>query len=286
MPQNEHGHNMCWRRVKLCHNPECPAITSTGKGHRYGARDSENDEYDLWECPECGHDRHCRQAYSEQGHPLEEGEACKHHGGASLKGAASPQYVTGKYSDYIPSNLLPDFLEFLYDPDRLSLEKEMALTRAIYLDLVRDIDAFDSKAAWKRLFSLFKQHELLTAKKEMRKAGVLWLKMEKILENGVNNAESRKEVRDFINTERQLVDTQRKIHRDMGEFMTRGAVLTILSNMNDAIKEHVLPLEGGPRATTILGTVLKGFFGNVGERRPDSGGNGAEVIDHDSGVAD
>lgn len=96
----------CNRRTRQCN--QC--------GHRYTKA-----EYELWICPECGHDRHCQQ-------PVKiPGAACKHHGGASPKGVASPQFIHGRHSRYLPERIRERYLEALSDPELLNLSAEIAL---------------------------------------------------------------------------------------------------------------------------------------------------------------
>ena len=61
---------------------------------------------------------------------------CYHHGGASLKGAALPQYKDGSRSKYMPKFLAPAFEEALNDPELLNLSGSIATQEAIIRDAI------------------------------------------------------------------------------------------------------------------------------------------------------
>jgi len=65
-------------------------------------------------------------------------QVCYHHGGASLKGAAHPNFKDGSRSKYMPKFLAPAFREALNDSELLNLSESIAGQEAI----VRD--AYDS----------------------------------------------------------------------------------------------------------------------------------------------
>ena len=258
MPVDRDGSWMCWRRTRQCSKCE----------FRYTA-----DDYDLWECPECGNDRHCRRKVKF------DGGACKFHGGKSLKGAESPSYVHGKYSIYMPNNLLERYEGFLEDPRRLSLDKEMAVTRALISDRIQQLESMNTAEAWSKLKKLYTQ--LMNARlerKEAREQRILG-EIGDVINHGTGAASTRAETIKLIDLERKLVNTQRQLYVDAGEFIIRGTAITIFMHIIEAVKENVIPLPGGAQAATAISRAIGRLLGTLGERGTGSGSS-ESPIDH------
>lgn len=263
---NEDDQPICGRRRKNCD------INKEGCGHDYTG-----EEHALWHCPECGKDRYCRMVVNVPG------DACKFHGGASLKGAASGTFIHGKYSKYLPADLMSKFADFVEDPRKLSLENEMALIRALIADRIVALEQTDSAEAWGKMKRIYDEMMFAQRKGEKERFAQRLLDLGELIEEGVGVASTRKEIKDFVDVERRLVDTQRQVYVDAGEFLTRGMVLTMFSHFLEAVKENVLPLEGGPKALSSISTVIRGMAGSLGGRPT---GQRNEVIEVESGVAD
>ena len=250
MPQNDAGKWMCWRRRRGC--SVC--------GHRYPA-----EEYDLLECPECKTDRHCRNQV------LADGLACRYHGGKSLRGAESGMFVHGKYSKYLPSDLVERYVNFLNDPHRLSLDNEIALTRSLISERIQQLNSMNTAEAWSSLKRLYE--ELMNAREERKREREERLLHEigQLLDVGTGAESTRKETMKMIDLERRLIGEQRQLYVDAGEFITRGMAITILGHLIEAVKENVIPLPGGAEATTAIARAATRLLGTLGERRTHAG---------------
>jgi hypothetical protein len=104
---NDKGLPICGRRRKRCPKP-C--------NHQYTKA-----EYDLERCPDCGRSRWCENTVSKAG------DACRSHGGESLKGIAHPNTVTGRYSKYLLPEMRERYEASLADPDQASMRDELAI---------------------------------------------------------------------------------------------------------------------------------------------------------------
>lgn len=260
---NEDDNPICARRRKNCD------VKKGGCGHNFTT-----DEYDLWECPECGKDRHCRIVVEHAG------DACKFHGGLSLKGAASPQYKHGGYSKYLPTDIASRYEEFQNDPTKLSLEHEMSLIRAMISERIDALQRTNSAEAWERLRKTYNEMMAAQRQKERDRFAQLLLKVGEIIEEGAGVAATRKEIIRMTETERKLVDAQRQLYIDMGEFITRGMALTMFSRFMEAVKDHVLVLPGGAKALSAIAGSIRGMVGEVRRGRPRQERQVIEVSDH------
>lgn len=241
--KNERGHWVCGRKRRRCN--DCN-------------RKYPKEEYDLWECPECGADRHCGFVVTYGG------EACRNHGGNSARGAEHWNYKHGAYSKYLPANLAQDYEDYMNDPERMGLEREMALVRAMIADRARALNAVNSAEAWERLARIYKRMEIASQKQQAETHARLFVEMGKVLEEGVGLSGTRKELKGLIDQERKLMDTERQLMVDMGELITRGMVLMMFNNYMEAVKSHVLPLEGGAKAVTEIAGAIRSMVGQLG----------------------
>src|SRR5437588_346782 len=103
MEDEQQDKRTCGHKVKVCR--KC--------AHRYP-----KEEYGLWECPECGEDRHCQDS------PMDNGK-CRRAGGKSLGGVASPRAKTLRHSRYVPRRLRPAFKSAAEDTEFLTLRTDL-----------------------------------------------------------------------------------------------------------------------------------------------------------------
>jgi hypothetical protein len=237
----------CWRRRKHCRKCQ----------HSYPA-----EEYLLLTCPECGEDRHCRK------HVPRDGDACKFHGGESLKGPANPAWKDGSRSRYfLPANMMQDYQDFLTDPDRLALDRELALVRAILQDRVRELSQKNTSEMWDRAKTLYRDISTAREWEQPEREAKLFDELGKLLREGAGLAETRREIIKLTETIRKVVDTQRQLYVDTGEFITRGMALVMFGRFIEAVNENVKGLPGGPEAIQRIGQAVAAMAGRMGRPR-------------------
>lgn len=219
----------CGRRKKSCRNPEC--------AHRYTKA-----EYELWACPECGTDRHCEQPVDH------EGDACRFHGGKSLKGVAAKGYKHGHYSKYVPKDLAPAFQQFLDDPEVVNLKQEAALTRTMLLQVLQESELGNTVDLWHALRDTYKKAIAAQARNDTKRFAKYYVELGKIIDDGVSAVESRAELNKQIEQTRRVVDTQRQINTDKGEFIQRAWVIGIMLELVDVIRNEIGRVSGGQGA--------------------------------------
>jgi nucleoside diphosphate kinase len=184
----------------------------------------------------------------------------------------------------MPSDLRERYEEFAADPARLSLEKEMAVTRAMISERIQAMEAINSSEAWNRLNKLYTDMTYAQNQKQVERYARLFNELGDVIAEGVGIESTRKETIRLIEQERKLVDSQRQLYIDMGEFITRGMALAMLTNFLEAVKENVTPLEGGTKALTVISTTIRGMAGALGGRQPER--RSPKVIDGTSRMAD
>lgn len=275
MPKNDRGtlegQWMCWRLRKQCvktcrHDPDDPEKFGQICGHCGEPLDEPNsecryrysaEEKHLLECPECGTDRHCRN-------PVEnDGDACKYHGGDSLKGVAHPGFVHGERSKYMPTRLIEDYENFLNHPNKLQVEESLAVVRSITWERLRSLDEMGSPAGWIQARKLWERADAASKRGQRDVFGRLFLDLGDVLEKGAAQTSTRDEIRQFIEQERKLVDTQRQIYVDMGEFMTRAMVLGTIDHILRATKDELSDIEDAQERLSRIAEAVERIFGRV-----------------------
>jgi len=114
------------------------------KGHRW--HKSDRSRCQAWAY---GPGRQCEKQ------AMTNGEKCRNHGGASLKGAAAAHYVHGKYSKYAPKAIAARIDEYMQDPELLNLSEDVAVANARIEMLLNELSDGGSVEAWETLSKLY-----------------------------------------------------------------------------------------------------------------------------------
>lgn len=160
MPDEKH---LCGRRTKTCRNCK---------------RKYKKEEYELWECPQCGEPRACTQEVEA------EGKACHYHGGKSLKGAASPRFKHGRYSDYFPKGYADMFEASMSDPDMLSLLPNLALIDTYMKQVASSVDDINFGDSYKSIMKLYRKADRALLNQDLDSFAGLWQELAIELETG------------------------------------------------------------------------------------------------------
>jgi len=122
---DDNGNVLCWRRRRGCSNSDC-RDPRTQAPSKFKASD-----HDLWNCPICGRDRHCRALVPAPN------RGCYHHGGKTPVGWDLPQTKDGEYSKHLRLEPLREEYERMLDSKKLSsLSDDIALLKARIKEIV------------------------------------------------------------------------------------------------------------------------------------------------------
>jgi hypothetical protein len=149
------GNVLCWRRRRQCTNRQCKSPT-TGQPYRFKAEDHE-----LWNCPLCGSDRHCRKAVKSPNN------GCKYHGGATPHGWKLPQTKTGQYSQYIKDDVLrADFEQHLASPQLFDVTEHIAFTKVMIGEIMGEYGGGGSRQLFQEMKKIRAAYKRNARKKE------------------------------------------------------------------------------------------------------------------------
>jgi len=208
----------CGARTKSCR--QC--------GHRYT-----KDEYDLWECPECGEPRACKRNVKAAG------LRCRFHGGKSLSGIASPSYKHGRYSKYLPTHLIDRYQEAVTDPELLALRDEIALVDVRLSELLQRISTGETASLWDQLKAVYVEMQEALAAQDTAIFREAFTKLGGIIQQGGNNDDVWAAIGRQLEQRRKLVESERKRLVEMQQVITAEQAMTLLTAVVDVIRQNV-----------------------------------------------
>lgn len=178
---------------------------------------------------------------------------CRMHGGLTPAGAASPHFKHGRYSKYLPAEILARYQEGARDPDLLSMRGEILLTDARLSQIAERLGTGESTELWLALLRVVKA--LRAAEKaanspaaeasEALRGGYLrdreqaidsieWLVGEAVLsEKAWAEFDAQKLMR------AKLVETESRRLVQMGQMITAAECLTMLGAITGIITRYV-----------------------------------------------
>lgn len=197
-------------------------------GHRYT-----KEEYPLWECPECGEKRACRRKVSR------EGERCRNHGGASLKGIASPTIKHGRYSKYLPDALADRYREARSDPELLSLRDDVALVDTRLTELVQKLDTGENRDLWSALQATYQTLTRARAEGKTRDMAQALIAMGGLIESGAEQGVLWDEIGRVLEQRRKLVESEHKRLVEMRQMITVERAMILVTALVNAVAKRV-----------------------------------------------
>lgn len=242
------GRPLCSRKTKTC--SKCK--------HRYIAKGKEGSEYHLLYCPECGYPRGCRQPVKN------DGDVCRYHSKDARKGAGHPNAKTLRHSKYINADLLPSFQQTIEDEERLDLTAEIGLLDMLIDDRLKALPAADHRRAWEDVAAALDNLEEGLAAKNPKSISAALQQLHDLVSRSRDAAHTREEIAELVMKRTRVTESDRRRLSELGEYITRGALLTLLRYMIEMTAENVKDLDGGKEA---LSTISAGFAQLLGRLR-------------------
>lgn len=161
------------------------------------------------------------------------------HGGKSKRGAEHGQFKTGKYSKYMPKELLSVYGEMKDDPQLLSLRSEIALMDALLSSLLPKLDTGESGESWDKVKDLVK-----TARRGYKSESLATLEdaldtMEDLANQRILHYETHKEIKATVDTRRKLVEAETKITMQQDKAISVEQLMLFVTQVLGVIQEVV-----------------------------------------------
>jgi len=197
-------------------------------GHKFA-----KEEHELWNCPECGEDRHCHRTVKA------EGLRCFLHGGKSVSGIASPNFKHGRYSKVLPAGLAERYEAALDDQEILAMRDEIALLDTRLTDLVGGLTVGTSRELWKNLRTAYGELRSALAQQDPDAANIAMLTLGSAITNGSKERETWDEVYTLLEQRRKLTESEAKRLIQMQQVITAEQAMILLARVQQAIVENV-----------------------------------------------
>lgn len=164
---------------------------------------------------------------------------CAMHGGKSLAGIASRTFKTGRYSKYLPANLVEKYQEALQDSNLESLNSELALINARIAHVLSSIPTSEIGETWRRLRQVYES--LRHAMNDENAVGTIQAlqEMGDLITQGLDEYQRWKEVYELVELRRRLSETERRRLVDMQQYMTSQQAMVLVGTLLGIIKARV-----------------------------------------------
>jgi len=227
-------------------------------GHRFTKA-----EHDLWECPECGEHRACMQPVAR------EGQRCRYHGGASPGGLAASNFKHGRYSRYLPGRIAERYQEALQDDELLSMRDEVALLDTRLAELVRELEAGDSRDLWDDLHSIYQGMVRARQRGKTRDMARAIIEIGELIERGAGKWATWDAIGELMEQRRKLVESERRRMLDLQQYVTAERVMLLITAIVNVVARYV----DDKRTLGRIAADVREL--SAGEGRRATGGTGA-----------
>ena len=211
-------------------NPVCSAKRQSC---RQCDRRYPEEEYNLDECPDCGEPRYCCETVPEPG------LRCKFHGGKSLKGSASPRFVSGRWSKYMPLHLLEKYHEAAQDTELLAVRQDIAMLDARIADLLGRVDTGLSAEIFEEAGKALNAYKTAKAAHDAVNAKVHMRTLEQLIFKGKTDYAAWEDVRRLMEQRRKLIETEMRRLEKMQQFITAEEVAALISAIGHTAKRVI-----------------------------------------------
>lgn len=193
---------------------------------------------------------------------------CAIHGGKSLRGIASANFKTGRYSKHLPVGLLDAYQDAINDPELLSVRGDIHLIDTLLLSKLQNLDTGESAQHWIALVK-----HIIEARKAMKSEDYGELskrldEMEALADKRRLHYATEDEIIIQVEQRRKLVETEQGMSLKKERAITAEQAMLLVSAMLDSVKRNV----SDPTALTAIQADFIQFVGGSRQVSIDSTG--------------
>ncbi|MGH9818998.1 MAG: HGGxSTG domain-containing protein [Pyrinomonadaceae bacterium] len=163
---------------------------------------------------------------------------CRIHGGLTPKGIASPNFITGRYSAYLPTNLAARYQTAIQDPKLLELGDEIGFTQALLSERMEKLFAGESRDLWTYLKALFAEYEDALDENDER-IEPLRSKMRMTISRGFQAFNVFETTQPIVEQLRKLKESENKRLKDLQATITVQQAMGIIAMLASILKTHI-----------------------------------------------
>jgi hypothetical protein len=166
------------------------------------------------------------------------------HGGATPKGIASPQTMSGRYSKYLPTRLIDRYEQARSDSALLTLRDDIGLLDTRIGQVVTALDTGESREAWVALLAGWTRLEeqfqaLLDTGETPEDMEQTVTSVGTLIRHGLSEGYVWTEIRGLLKERAELVANERKRLVEMQQVMTAEQAMTLMAAVADTVRRNV-----------------------------------------------
>jgi hypothetical protein len=166
-------------------------------------------------------------------------EVCRMHGGKTPRGPASVHFKDGRYSKFLPSRLFAAYQHAAHDPELMSLRRDIALTDARIVDLLKRVDTGEAGAIWREAQAAMAKFRLEQAKNHVDGMMLAITQVERLISKGAGDYAVWGEIAELIEQRRKLVESEARRLREAHDSLTAEQAMALLAQVVATIQRHV-----------------------------------------------
>jgi len=175
----------------------------------------------------------CRQK------PMANGR-CRMHGGKNPSGVAHPSFKHGRYSKDIPQRLMARFEASLNDPDRLVLDREIALTDARLGELLSMLGTGESGWRWRQIVSHWREYRGARRRGDVQGMTEALEAVDGLIDGAALEQDAWAEIHALIQARRRLVESERRRILEAQEYLSIDEAMTVVTAIARSVDRHVI----------------------------------------------
>lgn len=166
---------------------------------------------------------------------------CRFHGGLTPRGVASPHFVHGRRSKYLPSRLMEHYQEALDDPRLLELRDDIALLDARLAELIGRVsgDVDVGPVRWRELQNLFKAYNAAIQAGKTEDVEAIYAAMFALINKAVSDYAVWDTIQEAIQQRRRLVESERQRLVQMQQMVTAEQAVSAMTALVSAVRANV-----------------------------------------------
>jgi hypothetical protein len=193
---------------------------------------------------------------------------CKLHGGASLVGPAHPNWRHGRHSKFLPTQLAERYLQAVNDPTLISLRDEMALISVRVSQLLETVGKTGNTRLWRDARQRLDAFKAAGGKGKtaVGQARIALQQLDDVLAAGLSAAATWDELRETIELQRRLTDSETRRERDLRQLISVSQAISLIGVLIEEINRRVADRE----VRAALARVCMGLLGRGSGAPPQS----------------
>lgn len=154
-------------------------------------------------------------------------------------GTRNKSFKHGRYSKYLPAQMVELFREAMDNPDLIEMGEHIALLDARIKSVLAESSSGDPAPHWSEISEAFEQVEVAILSGKIDEIVPGLEAMHKLLEAGVKWDRTWHDVMGTMEQLRKMTDTEVKRKKELNQMVPIERVTILMAAVGDAVKRHV-----------------------------------------------